>query len=113
MSYSTQDEALAVGKELCPEGWSFRVWDNIGWHVCWRKGPISVYEGVDYTFHALIAPYPDECESGGEWTSSSHAASILEAAAAEIAVFRKYVQAQQQRWQEIEDKLAKIEEGFV
>jgi len=110
MAYATREEARDVGRELCPDGWKFRVWDNIGWHVSWRKGPVCVHENVDYSFIALISPDPNECGSGGPWTSKTASDTVLVAAAAEIAAFRDYVTDCKRTWQAIEDNLPEIEE---
>jgi len=88
-------EAERIGKQHCPEGWKYEVWQNCGWHACWKRGPISAYKAHD-GFHAMIAQNPDECGYGGEWSKMYSdefplsSPSVLEAAAVEVKRFERY-----------------------
>lgn len=44
MSYKTKAEAEKAAKRDCPRGWKIRVWENIGWHVSYENGPLSIHE---------------------------------------------------------------------
>jgi hypothetical protein len=53
MDFDTKREATEAGKVAKTEvekefgkGWAVRVWENIGWHFCLKKWPISVYKDI-------------------------------------------------------------------
>lgn len=48
MSYKTEREAREAGEKLLAqmygEGWTLRVWENLGWHISVINWPVAVYE---------------------------------------------------------------------
>jgi len=71
MSFGSQKQAEAVGKELIKgfqEGWTLKVWENLGWHISFDFGKYVhvYYDPKSDSFSALIGG-----EHGGkpEWTN--------------------------------------------
>ncbi len=59
--FQSRSEALAVAKEKLRlfksrKGWSTEVWENLGWHLSFRKGQLSLhYSPMDDTFAAYLS----------------------------------------------------------
>lgn len=97
----------SYAKRLCPEGWECEVWENCGWHVGWKNGPVCVRPTTQGRFFAFVAPEPDDCGYGGPWTNMYYdtipatADTILEAAANEIKRFKQYCNDHITKWVQI------------
>lgn len=69
----TRKEARERGKKvkkMLPKGWKLEIWENLGWHFKLTKGPISVSQSYDDSFHVLISDYGGHPGSGGgAWSS--------------------------------------------
>lgn len=76
MSFDTRRKAQAFGKKiqarLRGDNWTIRVWENLGWHVCWRLGRVSLYyASYDHNFSCLIADDDTAPGSGSPvWTTN-------------------------------------------
>jgi len=67
-------QAVKIGKKYqkcLGVGWKTRIHENIGWHLCWRNGSVSVFyePGVNPAFWAMIGP-PDSGVGTCELTPS-------------------------------------------
>lgn len=73
------DAAVKLGEKTLkmlkdPKGWEIDVWENLGWHVCLRKGGFSlhthIYDGV-VQYSSLLSSHGS---GGGDpaWTETFH-----------------------------------------
>lgn len=94
----TRKEAEKAGKELLGrmkgEGWTLRVWENLGWQYCVRNGPATVYPTHDGRFHCLLADEKlsqDSCGFGASaWTTKEVRDDPNDAVAVELQCARDY-----------------------
>lgn len=58
----TREEAWRIGQKVAKQlgqDWKVRIWENVGWHVTWTKGAITVHyeEGAtNQHFWCLVGP---------------------------------------------------------
>ena len=58
----------AMLKKLGP-GWQPYISENMGWHYCAIRPPVSMYEDEKGRFHCLMSDDPDKAHGGaGMWT---------------------------------------------
>ena len=64
MAFKTEKQAQAhcdVILGFLGDSWKGRVWDNLGWHVCWQWGSVTMYYSTyRKQYHCLIGE-PDGC----------------------------------------------------
>lgn len=81
MNFNSEREAQAFGrkikKKLKGKGWKIRVWENLGWHVAWHLGRVSLYPSQysdgPVKYHTLISDNDDSLGSGAcMWTRNNY-----------------------------------------
>ena len=89
MHFYTKVEAEKFANKHCPPGWDADVFQNMGWHVSFKKGLISVIPSLDADFRlrffAMIAEDSDSPGTGGAlWSEGDTAYSDTVLGAAEL-----------------------------
>lgn len=100
---STREQAVKFGKRTLKrfkgKGWTYYVWNNMGWHCAFRNGPVCVHtQGYDCTgrvhFHALHSDQVGGTGGLACWTPGHKSFSDPNKAALHaIACARAYVDA--------------------
>jgi len=78
MSFDSKRSAQAFGRKILKilkgTGWKTRVWDNLGWHVGWELGRVSLHVenyADGNVFSCLIADDDKSIGAGAcSWTTS-------------------------------------------
>lgn len=57
----TEQQARVIGAKVCGilgKGWKVNVWENLGWHVSWYNGAVSLHYSpqMDEKFWAMVGP---------------------------------------------------------
>jgi hypothetical protein len=47
-------DGAALLAQMHGEGWTLDVWENLGWHYCVRRGPLSVRPGCNGEQHVRL-----------------------------------------------------------
>lgn len=67
MAFKTEKQAqehcnkvLAILDPDCDGNWQGRVWDNLGWHCCWKNGAVNLHYEWDLQYYwAMVGSLDD------------------------------------------------------
>lgn len=119
MTLETKEEAERLGRRLLKrmkgEGWTLRVWENVGWHFCVQNGPASVYPtfGGDL-YHCLLNDEDVKGDPGAgctAWTSHTRHTDPNIAFQTELRAARQYANHIHQMLSAIEGRMYPIPFG--
>jgi len=89
MSFNTRAAAQSFGRrirlKLKGKGWKYETWDNLGWHVQWTLGRLTLhYSRYSNKFSTLISD-DDKCIGGApHWSRTCSCEDPNEAVAADL-----------------------------
>lgn len=64
MSFKTKSAANNHCAKICytlGPGWEGRVWENLGWHVAWQNGSVTLYYSVRGDYYHVLIGEPGGC----------------------------------------------------
>ena len=91
MYEAAKAQGAAMLKDLKDsKGWKVEIKENLGWHVCLRKGSMSLYLD-DGRYHVLFCTDKDSIGGSSVWTENYYHADPNKVLARQLRVARAYV----------------------
>lgn len=95
----TKGQAKEAGNELLElideEGWEIRIWENLGWHYCAKKGHLSVYPTITGKYRASFSTKRGDSATPTYWADRKSYNDPMEAVIAQLRKALEFINSRQ------------------